>query len=461
MSSDREWMSFINRAVTPYHCAEFLRRELVSAGFAEVSLAAPWELRPGAYTAKGPGGAHFAWVIGEDAKPGDGVAIELAHTDAPCLHIKPAGEAGSYYALADTDIYGGPILNTWLDRPLGVAGRVFVRKKARVSTRVSGSAKTAAAKTAGDSGAVKNAFAVTGSAMQVGGTAHTSEYLVSSDGPVMTIPNLAIHFNRDVNKGVELKKAIDLRPVAGFSMEKNWLAEYVASLAGVRAADVVESELYLYVTQPAEIVGVRGDMVSSPRLDNQTSCYALLTAIKKAAKRGRGLSIAMWFDNEEVGSQTRQGADSALAPMLLAKIYDGLGWPAARINEAVFAGRCLSLDVAHALHPNHPEKYDEPNSARFGDGVTLKVSANQRYTYSAELIAEMRERLDAAKIPYAVHTNQSDVVGGSTMGPLLSSQLPMATLDAGVPILAMHSACELMAASDMKALTGLAELFFE
>jgi len=435
-NTENEWISFLNRAITPYHSAEALRGELVRDGFTPLELTKPWKLTPGAYMAKGPGGATFAWVVGEDAEPGGALTLELAHTDYPCLHIKPNGEAGTYYALVDTDVYGGPILNTWLDRPLGVAGRVFARKS-------------------GMPVALPKGVTV------VGESAHTAELLVASDGPVLTIPNLAIHYNREVNKGVELKRQVDLRPLAGFGLKKNWLETYIASLAGVEADAVVESDLFVYVTQPAERVGVRGDMICSPRLDNQTSCYALLSAIRQAAKRRRGLCLAMWFDNEEIGSQTRQGADSALAPMLLSKIYDGLGWPAARCSEAVFGGRCLSLDVAHALHPNHPEKYDEANSARFGDGVTLKVSANQRYTYSPELVAEVRERLAAAKIPYAVHTNHSDQPGGSTMGPLVSSQLPMATIDAGVPILAMHSACELMAASDMEAMIRLAEVFYE
>ena len=444
--TEETFFSFLNGAVTPYHCTSEISLSLLLAGFRVVSLTSPWKLAPGAYMAQGPGGSCFAWVIGKDAKAGDPVSLALAHTDYPCLHIKPVGETGSYYALADTDVYGGPILNTWLDRPLGVAGRVFVRKKSS-----SESPYNAGLLNVTDAGV----------ATKAGETEHTVEYLVKSDRPVAVIPNLAIHYNRDVNKGVELKKAVDLRPIAGFDMEKNWLSEYIAALVGVDTADVVESELYLYVTQPSEVVGIRGDMISAPRLDNQTSCYALLSAIKKAAKRGRGLCVAMWFNNEEVGSQTRQGADSALAPMLLSKIYDGLGWDSARLNKAVFGGRCLSLDVAHALHPNHPEKYDAANSARFGDGVTLKVSANQRYTYTAELIAEMRERMQEAEIPYAVHTNHSDQAGGSTMGPLLSSQLPMATLDAGVPILAMHSACELMAAADMDALVRFAEIFFE
>ena len=443
MFDENDWLEFLNYAVTPYHSAAMIREHLKKAGFAEVSMAKPWKMKPGAYLAKGPAGATFAWVIGRNYEAGDPISMELAHTDYPCLHIKPNGETGSYYALVDTDVYGGPILNTWLDRPLGVAGRVFVRKEKKAAV-----------------GKTLLPMTLAGRAVRIGETEHTTEWLVASSGPVMTIPNLAVHYNREVNKGVELKRQTDLRPIAGFCLEKNWLSEYVATLAGVAPADVVEADLFAYVAEPAQVVGIHSDMISAPRLDNQTSCYALRSAIEKAASRKRGLSVAMWFDNEEIGSQTRQGADSALAPMLLEKIYDGLGFPAARLSEAVFAGRCLSLDVAHALHPNHPEKYDEANSARFGDGVVLKVSANQRYTYNPELIAEMREALTAAKVPYAVHTNHSDQPGGSTMGPLLSSQLPMATLDAGAPILAMHSARELMAASDMEAAVRLAELLF-
>ncbi len=421
-----EFTEFINRAVTPYHSVEQLRKMLSEAGFEELSRKAAWELkRGGAYMTRGTSGSLFAFVIGTEYCAGEPIAIELAHTDYPCLHIKPNAETGKYYAQLDVDVYGGPILNTWLDRPLGIAGRVFVRT---------------------EEGKIE-------------------ERPVVSDGPVVTIPNLPIHFNREVNKGVELKRQVDLSPIADFGCELGWFADYVAELAGTTKDAIMEADLYVCSMQKAETIGIRKNMISSPRLDNQTSCYALWKAIGKAYENAASsgshdISVAAWFDNEEIGSQTRQGADSSVLKMILDKIYDGLGLAEPRLHEAVFAGRCLSLDVAHALHPNHPEKYDRYNTASIGNGVVLKLSGNQKYAYSPELLAEVKNVLLNGRIPFALHTNHSDQPGGSTMGPLVSSWLPMPTVDAGVPILAMHSSCELMATSDQNALERLAEEFY-
>ena len=173
-----------------------------------------------------------------------------------------------------------------------------------------------------------------------------------------------------------------------------------------------------------------------------------------------GLKLGAFFDNEEIGSQTKQGADSAMLSMLLGKIYDGLGYANARLTEAIVKSTMLSVDVAHALHPNHPERYDAQNAVSFGEGVVLKLSANQRYTYESETIARLALLCRRNGIPFGKHVNHSDIPGGSTMGPLVSSWLPMAVADVGVPIMAMHSARELMAKQDMEALIAFVEAFF-
>lgn len=412
-------ISFLKNNVTAYHLVDTMKRLLAEQGFRMLSMGEPWELAPGAYMTSPADSQLFAWVIGEDYNAGDAMCLALAHTDYPCLHIKPSAEVPGGYCVLDTETYGGPILSTWLDRPLGIAGRVYYAD--------------------GDKTAMR---------------------LVDSVVPVLTIPNLPIHFNREVNKGVELKKQIDMRPLGGMKPEKGWFQSFVADLCGCDAADILDFDLWVYNNDEPETVGFAQDMISSPRLDNQTSCYAILEGLFAANAKKSGLKLGAFFDNEEIGSQTKQGADSAMLSMLLGKIYDGLGYANARLTEAIVKSTMLSVDVAHALHPNHPERYDAQNAVSFGEGVVLKLSANQRYTYESETIARLALLCRRNGIPFGKHVNHSDIPGGSTMGPLVSSWLPMAVADVGVPIMAMHSARELMAKQDMEALIAFVEAFF-
>lgn len=415
-----DFLEFLKGAKTSYHSVTVAKTQLESAGFRELSMEEPWSLkRPGAYMCAPSDSMLYAFVLGNDYEPGDAMRLAVAHTDYPCLHIKPGAEVkGS--TLLDVEVYGGPILNTWLDRPLGIAGRVYVESEGKVE-----------------------------------------KVLVDSGRGVVTIPNLPIHFNRDVNKGVELKKQIDLRPLAGCGYEEGWFANYVAELCHCKRSQLLDYDLFLYVAEAPEYVGLHEELVSAPRLDNQTSCYALLQGIIEKMKclSPCGLSIIALYDNEEVGSTTKQGADSALYTMLLEKIYEGLFGQMKHLKEAILKSRMISLDVAHALHPSHPERYDTENTGKLGDGVILKLSSNQRYAYDPQIVAETMLMCRDYGIPYAKHVNHSDQPGGSTMGPVLSSWLPMPTLDAGVPILAMHSARELMHRGDMEALVAFAKAF--
>lgn len=419
------FLTYLNEAVTPYHCVLLAKEMLKSAGFQEVSMETPWSFSPaersvGYFTAPADG-MLFAWVVSPDYREGDAFRLAIAHTDYPCLHVKPSGEVNGDYSLLDVEVYGGPILNTWLDRPLGLAGRVLA---------------------ADADGSIRTEF-------------------VKSERSVVTVPNLPIHFNRDVNKGVELSRQVDLRPLAGRDMEPGWLLSRLAERCHTETEQILDYDLYVYNTEQACVTGWNGNMISSPRLDNQTSCYALLRGICQALRepQGGGLSVIGLYDNEEVGSQTRQGADSALAGMLLEKLYDALGFSSVRLKEAIMRSRCLSLDVAHALHPNHPERYDSGNTAKLSDGVVLKLSSTQKYAYEPLAVAEAVRLCRERQIPMRKHVNHSDQPGGSTMGPLMASWLPMPTLDMGVPIMAMHSSRELMSWADEKALLAFAEAF--
>ncbi len=422
----KSFMTFLNEAVTPYHSVLLAKEMLKSAGFEELSMGEPWSFvapKSQAYFTSPTDGTLFAWVIPAGYQAGDAFRLAAAHTDYPCLHIKPSAEVNGEYCLLNTEVYGGPILNTWLDRPLGIAGRVMIENA---------------------DGGIRTEF-------------------IKSDRSLVTIPNLPIHFNREVNKGIELSRQVDMRPLAGTKLSEGWLQAYLAKECGVMPEQILESDLYLFQTEPACVTGWDAELISSPRLDNQTSCYALIRAVIERAKQQKegGLCVISLYDNEEVGSKTRQGADSALAQMLLEKLYDAFGFCTVRLHEAVMKSRCLSLDVAHALHPNHPERYDAKNTAKLSDGVVLKLSSTQKYAYEPLAVAEALRLCKAKGIPVCRHTNHSDQPGGSTMGPLMASWLPMPTIDAGVPIMAMHSARELMSWKDEEAMISFAQAFLE
>ena len=437
MKSSTDFISFLNRAVTPYHSVSVLQEKLREQGFTELSMGEEWDLcglvrregTAGFFTSPTEG-LLFAFTVGSGYTAGSGFKLAAAHTDYPCLHVKPSGEINGSYALLDTEVYGGPILNTWLDRPLGLAGRAVINTADGISVK-----------------------------------------LFSSGSAIAVIPNLPIHFNREVNKGVELKKQLDLRPLTGggaLPLSPGWLKKTVAELISVSEGwdvppeEILDIDAYLYNAAKAETAGLHGELLCSGRLDNQTSCYALLKGILAAKENENdGLAVTMWFDNEEIGNTTQKGADSALPSMLLEKIYDGLAMEPVRLREAIVNSRLLSLDVAHALHPNHPEKFDTENSGALGSGVILKMSANQRYSYDPLAIGEAIRLCGEYSIPYKRHVNHSDIAGGSTMGPVLSSRLPMPALDMGVPILAMHSASETMQLSDETALVEFTTHFLE
>ncbi len=411
---------FLKESVSPYHCVDVTRRRLEEEGFVRLDFAEAWKLTAGAYYVTPSETMLFAFVIGGDYTPGAAMRLAIAHTDWPCLHLKPRAEFAGHYNRLDAEVYGGPILNTWLDRPLGLAGRVCIEKNGSVETQ-----------------------------------------LFDSETPVITIPNLPVHFNSDVNRGVELKKQVDMCPIGGVGREEGWLARYVAEGCYCAPEHLLDLDLYVYNADAPTAVGIDGELLLSPRLDNLTSCYALLQGIlaRNASETSGGLSIIGLYDNEEIGSQTKQGADSVLFSMLLEKIYEGRFGSATLYKEAIAKSRLLSLDVAHALHPNHPERYDVVNTGSLGDGMIMKLSSNQRYAYDGEIVAEAVLLCREHGISFAKHMNHSDQGGGSTMGPAASAWLPMPTLDAGVPILAMHSACELMYAEDQAALERFAEVF--
>lgn len=422
----QELLSYIKKSASPYHAVLEGITMLKEAGFEELEFRKSFDIKPGGkYYTKPFGTTLFAFTIGKSVTSTQQFRLASAHTDHPCLHVKPTAELTSKgYLRVNTEIYGGPILNTWLDRPLSVAGRVALKSE--------------------------NPFAPETRVMNV-------------EKPFLTIPNLAIHMNKEVNKGVELKRQTDMIPLMGILNEtlneKSYFIEFLAKELNVEASNILDFDLYVYCAEDGMILGMQDEFIQSPRLDNLTSCHALLRGIIDS-NREDGINIIGLFDNEEIGSETKQGADSALFSMFLEKIYQSLGYDRAALNDAILNSFLVSMDVAHALHPSKVEKYDPVNYALMNEGVVFKISGNQRYTFDTEAIASMVMLCEKYKIPYKKFVNHSDVVGGGTMGPIISSWLPMKTVDLGIPMLAMHSAREMMGIKDQTALVDLATAFF-
>ncbi len=426
MTTERNLLEYIKKSPSPYHAVLEGENMLLSQGFSELDMSEAWELEKGrSYYVKPFGTTLFAVSVGSNVTQKQTFHIAAAHTDHPCIHVKPIAElTQKSYLRVNCEIYGGPILNTWLDRPLSVAGRVALKSDNPYEPKVC--------------------------------------YL-NVEKPFLTIPNLAIHMNKDVNKGVELKKQTDMLPLMGMLNntlnEKNYFVSFIAKQLNVATGDILDFDLFVYNAEDGLMLGMEDEFIQSPRLDNLTSCYALLNGITKA-KREDGINVIALFDNEEIGSLTKQGANSSLFTMFLEKLYLSLGFTRIQYHEAVVRSFLLSVDVAHAMHPSHIDKNDPVNLALMNDGVVFKINSNQRYTFDTEAIAIVQQLCEKNDIKFKKFVNHSDVIGGGTLGPIISSWLPMKTVDLGVPLLAMHSARELMGAKDQEQLNKLITVFF-
>lgn len=426
MNDADQLLNLIGEATSPFHAVQASVKQLKAAGFEECILGEEWNLERGhKYYIVHHGSTLVAFHIGnEDAAAEGQLRIAAAHTDFPCLRVKPQPDMKEeLYARVNTEVYGGAILNTWLDRPLSVAGRIAVKSKEVYKPDMR---------------------------------------LLQIDHPILTIPNLAIHLNKEINKGVELNKQTDMIPIAGMLEEEAngaFFMDFIAKESGVNTEDILDFELTVYCAEQGQYVGINQDFISAPRLDNMTSVQACLTAIIDG-RREDGIEVIALFDHEEIGSKTKQGAGSMLLSMILEKIYLSLGKDHVGFTEALSKGLFLSVDVGHAYHPNQKDKYDPVNKTSLNTGVCLKEAAGQSYATDAEGVAIIQQLLISEKIPYKKFVNHSNGSSGSTLGSIASSLLPMTTVDIGVPLLAMHSARELMGAKDQKSLTDLLRAFF-
>ncbi len=415
-------MNFLDRSHSPYHAVNCAKEILSHEGFEELKIDEKWDIkRGGKYFTDCYSSTLYAFTVGNT----DGMLrMAASHTDYPTFRIKPDAQIKSSGMIKlNTEPYGGGIYSTWLDRPLGVAGIVCVKGE--------------------------NAF-------------DTKEILFDSDRPVMFIPNLAIHMNREVNKGVELNAFSDMMPVCsldGENMSGNYLLEKIAEKMNVNKDDIVSYDLCAYVSENAKTVGLDDEFILSQGLDNITSVVACVYGIINSG-RNDGINLIALYDHEEIGSKTKQGAESALNEFVIEKILSGLGKTREEYINTLLSGMLLSCDVAHGVHPNKPAVSDPTVSAKIGGGVVIKMNYNQKYPTDPKSVGIISRLCEEQGIPYQKFMNRADKPGGSTIGSLAASNMAMRAVDIGVPILAMHSTGESMAAKDQDSITSLVTAYF-
>lgn len=426
MTQQEYLFASLKESVSAYACVADSKKRLMDAGFELLDYKEAWKLVPGGkYVINHHDATLYAFTIGNNFSVNGMLRMAAAHTDYPCLRIKPSADfKTASYAQVNLEVYGGPILNTWYDRPLGVAGRVVVRSENPFEPQV---------------------------------------HLYTSKKPVMIIPNLAIHMNREVNDGVKVNKQVDLMPVVDLLDEgdttNDYFLSFIAEELKVVKEDILDFELNTYIFEEPSYVGIKDTMISAPHLDNHTSVVGLVSAIIDA-KREDGINLIALFDHEEIGNRSKQGAATLFTRDLVRRILRGLGVNDEDMERVIYDGMLLSVDVAHGLHPNKREKMDITNHPVLGKGFCIKSACSQSYATDANAIGILMGICDKENIPYQRFVNRSDVVGGGTLGGVASTILPVKTVDIGIPLLGMHSSRELMAASDMDSLKDAVTAYF-
>ncbi len=425
-----ELVSFIDKATCSFTTVTAAKEMLTKNEFVELKAGEAWKIdKGGKYYVDIYAGTLIAFTVGKDFAEGM-LRIVTSHTDSPSFSIKPnpemvSGKGG--FGRINVEGYGGAILNTWLDRPLSVAAKVSLKSKDVFKPEVR---------------------------------------IIDIQKPVLTIPNLAVHMNREVNKGIELNKQVDMLPIGCQTDEdnkKDFFIAYLAKALDVKKEEILDFEAYVYNTENGKLVGMNEEFLLCPRLDNTTSTMACLKGIIDSGKKNKnsdGINMVALFDNEEIGSTTKQGAGSIMLSHIIEKIYLSMGVTREAYLNSVLNGMLISLDVAHGAHPNHPEKNDPTNDIVLNKGPVIKRSGAQRYATDARAIGIIEQICNKEKIPYQKFALKSDMLGGSTLGPILDTNLPMLTVDIGVPILAMHSANETMGMKDQAYVEELVKGFF-
>ncbi len=406
-------MAFLDGSPSPWHVVDTASNRLERAGFQRLALDERWVDIPAAgYVSRG--GALIAFRR-PPASPSPSATLAApfhiigAHTDSPCLRVKPRPDTGGFgWRQLAVEVYGGILSNSWLDRDLGIAGRIV---------------------------------------LQDGSVAD-----LAIDAPICRIPQLAVHLDRDVNeRGLVLDKQLHLTPVWGTGTgagTEGAFREWIAEQIDVGPHDVAWWELCLFDRTPATVLGADGSMLSSGRLDNQLSCWAAIDAITSTANPDGFTSIVALFDHEEVGSQSSTGAGGPLLEQVLERLVLVGGGDRESFLAALAGSQCISADNAHAVHPNYPERHEPGHYPVVNRGPAIKVNSNQRYATSAESAQLFQRACDEAGVPWQLFVSRNNMPCGTTIGPVTATRLGIPTVDVGVPQLSMHSARELCGIHD-------------
>lgn len=419
----QELCAFIDASPSPYHAVERTARELEAAGFRRLSELARWDGGGGgAFVVRG--GSLVAWRLLERTPAHTGFRIVGAHTDSPNLRLKPRPDTGrAGFRQLGVEVYGGVLRNSWLDRELGLSGRVFVR-----------------------------------------GARGPEAHLVTIDRPVLRVPQLAIHLDREINdKGLLLNAQQHLVPLFGLQggLSEPSFRDLLARELDLDPDSLLSFELMCHDVQPAALVGWEREFVGAPRLDNLCSSFLGLRALLAADPGAPRVPVLCLFDHEEVGSSSSRGAESPLLADLLERTVLARGGAREDYHRALADSVCLSADMAHATHPNYPERHEPEHHLALNRGPVIKLNANQRYATEAETEALFQMACERAEVPYQKFVNRTDLACGSTIGPLTAARLGIRTVDVGNPMLAMHSARELCGSRDPAYMRAAMTAFLE
>jgi aspartyl aminopeptidase len=407
----RDLADFVSAAPSSYHAAAELARRLVAAGFTEQRETEPWQAGGKRYVVRD--GAVVAWRVPDAIGGPAGFRIVGAHTDSPGFKLKPEPSAYAFgWSQAGMEVYGGPLLNSWLDREFGLAGRVVTRD---------------------------------------------GEVRLVSTPAWLRIPQVAPHLDRSVNDNLHLDRQVNLKPVFGTASLD--LLAAVAGTLGIHRDEIDGHDLFAAVAEPPAFIGVTGEFLASARLDNLSSVHAGVVALL-AAEASDQVQVLACFDHEEIGSGSRSGASGPLLESVLRRIAASLGWSGDDHERALAASFVISADAGHAIHPNYPQLHDPEHRPTVNAGPLLKVNANQRYTTEGPSAARWLRICRAAGVPTQPFVSNNAVPCGSTIGPLTATRLGIPSVDVGVPLLSMHSARELCGVQDPGWLADALRVFY-
>ena len=414
----RALLDFLDGSPNSFFAVRNIARQLEAAGFQRLQEAEAWDLRPGAacFVTRNQS-SLIAFRV--PPRAGTGFQLLACHGDSPCFRVKPGAAltVENRYVLLNLEKYGGMLCATWFDRPLSVAGRILLRTPGGLESR-----------------------------------------LVCVDRDLLIIPSLAIHMDRTANDGIKYNVQTDMLPLLSADV-RDTLPDIVAAEAGVRPEDILDMDLYLYNRMKATLLGANGEFLVSGRLDDLQCVFAGLWGFLQAAP-GANCPVLCVFDNEEVGSATRQGAASTFLRDTLQRVNAALGGSGEDYLRALANSFMVSADNAQGVHPNHRDKADPVNRPVLNGGIVLKYSANQKYTTDAVSGALFRLLCERADVPVQTFVNRADMAGGSTLGNISATRVPVRAVDVGLAQLAMHSACETAGAEDAAYLARAARELF-